>query len=203
MNFLQADAVVSQFLTWLAAAPQGAVAVLTATLAALIAVLVALITQWILGRRARTELLTKKLEELYLSLNEVAAHNVKRFEEVLPYISEGMHNLQRKHSSVERNAHDLHKKIVMLVRLYFPELSVTHQRVFRRNNAVNDLIYRVECGRSILEEDLVQKAGEYRDALVAMEAEIIDNRLKLVKDNLFPKRYKQSSIVSTVPPPVR
>ena len=59
--------------TWLSTAPQGAIAIATATLAAIVAFLVALLTQWILGRRARTDLLTKKLEELYLALNEVSS----------------------------------------------------------------------------------------------------------------------------------
>lgn len=74
----------SAFVAWLAAAPQGAIAILTAVLAAGVAVLVAALTQWVLGRRAQTELLTKKLEELYLSLNEISAHNLKRVEEALP-----------------------------------------------------------------------------------------------------------------------
>ena len=70
---------------WLAAAPQGAIAILTAGMAALVAVLVTALTQWILGRRARTEFLTRKLEELYLALNEISAHSVKRVE--VPYRS--------------------------------------------------------------------------------------------------------------------
>lgn len=64
--------------------PQDAIAILTAVLAAIVAVLVTVLTQWILGRRARTELLTKKLEELYLALNEISAHSDKRVEEALP-----------------------------------------------------------------------------------------------------------------------
>ena len=184
----------SPTITWLGTAPQGAVAVLTATLAALVAVVVALLTQWILGRRARTDLLTKKLEELYLALNEVAAHNVKRAEEVLPYAASGMHRIQKPvGSSVEREALDLHKKIVMLVRLYFPQLSPIHQRVFRRNGRVNDLIHRIESGMPSSEEYLIQLSGEYGDALAAMEQEIIANRLLLTRDGLVPKRYRSDA----------
>ena len=178
-------------LNWLGNAPSGAVAILTATLAALVAVIVALLTQWILGRRARTDLLTRKLEELYLALNEVSAHNVKRAEEVLPYAASGMRHPQKPAgSSVERQALDLHKRIVMLVRLYFPKLSSTHQRVFRRNSRVHDLIHRIESGLPSSEEELVQLSGSYGEALAAMEQEIITNRSLLTIDGLVPRRYR-------------
>ncbi|MCA9233238.1 MAG: hypothetical protein H6716_29790 [Polyangiaceae bacterium] len=184
----------SPFLNWLGTAPQGAVAILTAMLAALVAVIVALLTQWILGRRARTDFLTRKLEELYLALNEVSAHNVKRAEEVLPYAATGMHHLQKPGgSSVERQALDLHKRIVMLVRLYFPKLSSTHQRVFRRNSRVHDLIHRIESGMPSSEEELVRLSGSYGEALAAMEQEIIANRLLLTKDGLFQRRYRSDA----------
>lgn len=184
----------SSLLEWLGTAPQGAVAILTAALTALVAVIVALLTQWILGRRSRTELLTKKLEELYLALNEVSAHNVKRAEEVLPYAASGMHSVQTlASSSVERQALDLHKKIVMLVRLYFPELSSTHQRVFRRNSRVNELIHRIESGIPSSEEAVVQLSGAYGEALAAMEQEIITNRRLLTKDGLLPRRYRSDA----------
>ena len=73
----------SSFLAWLGAAPSGAVAVVTSALAAVVALLVVVLTQWILGRRARTELLTEKLEDLYLALNELSSHSVRRVEEAL------------------------------------------------------------------------------------------------------------------------
>ncbi|WP_147319017.1 hypothetical protein [Cognatiluteimonas weifangensis] len=169
-------------------------AILTAALAALVAVTVALLTQWILGRRARTDLLTKKLEELYLALNEVSAHNVKRAEEVLPYAASGMHRIQKPvGSSVKRQALDLHKRIVMLVRLYFPKLSSTHQRVFRWNSRVNELIHRIESGIPSSEKELLQLSGAYGDALAAMEQEIITNRRLLTKDGLLLRRYRSDA----------
>ena len=125
-------------ISWLTAAPQGAIAILTATLTAAVAFLVAALTQWILGLRARTELLTKKLEELYLALNEVSAHSVKRVEEATPLISASIFNKPAiTGGSVERQGLDLHKKIVMLVPLYFPQLSAAHQEVFLCNSNVN------------------------------------------------------------------
>lgn len=183
----------TSLLDWLSAAPQGAIGIVTAALAATIAVFVALLTQWILGRRARTELLTKKLEELYLSLNEVSAHNVKRAEAVLPYVQTGIpREVELEGSSVEKQALDLHKKMVMLVRLYFPKLSAAHQKVFRKNSEVNDLIHRLESGIPSSKEMLMRLSGTYGDALAQMEQEIITNKSTLVKERLIPSIYRKA-----------
>jgi hypothetical protein len=188
-------------IAWFSSAPQGAIAILTAALAAAIAVLVAVLTQWILGRRARTELLTKKLEELYLALNEVSAHNVKRVNEALPLASATPFSKPKiTGETVEHLGLDLHKKIVMLVRLYFPRLSKAHQVVFQRNSKVNMHIYEAETGPSLSIEQLLTLSGAYRDAVVAMEEELILNRRALVKDYLIPVHYKRVVIQSTLPP---
>ena len=188
-------------LDWLAAAPQGAIALITATLAATVALLVVVLTQWILGRRARTDLLTKKLEELYLTLNDVSAHSVKRVEEALPLAMASPFNKPKiSGGSVERQGLDLHKKIVMLVRLYFPKLSRAHQMVFRCNRKINMLIYEAETGPPLSEDELLALSGEYRDAVVGMEDELIRNRKILVKDYLFPVLYRRVPIRPTTPP---
>lgn len=191
----------SALVSWLADAPQGAIAILTAVLAAVVALLVAVLTQWTLGRRARTELLTKKLEELYLALNDVSAHNLQRVEEALPLVSATPFTKPAiAGGSVERQGLDLHKKIVMLVRLYFPRLSAAHQEVFRCNSSVNWLIYEAEHGPPLSEDQLLSRSGAYRDAVVAMEEEIIQNRRVLVKDYLLPMRYRRVPVVQTQPP---
>lgn len=194
----------SAFVSWLTAAPQGAIAILTAALAALVALLVAVLTQWVLGRRARTELLTKKLEELYLVLNEISAHNLRRVEEALPLaIATPFNKPKITGGSVERQGLDLHKKIIMLVRLYFPKLAKAHQTVFRCNSEVNDLIYTAETGPPLSDARLLALSGAYRDAFVAMEEEIISNRRVLVNDHVLPVRYKRAVIQTTRPPEAR
>ena len=188
-------------LSWLTAAPQGAIAIVTAGLAAVLALLVTLLTQWILGRRARTELLTKKLEELNLALNEVSAHNVKRVEEAFPLTSATPFSKPKiSGGSVERQGLDLHKKILMLVRLYFPQLSAAHQEIFRFNSGVNMLIYEAEAGPPLSEDKFIALCGAYRDAVVAMEEEIIKNRGVLVNDFLLPRRYRREAIKPIQPP---
>lgn len=191
------------FSSWLAAAPQGAIAILTAALATLVTVLVAILTQWVLGRRARTELLTKKLEELYLVLNEISAHNLRRVEEALPLATATPFNKPKiSGGSNERQGLDLHKKVVMLVRLYFPKLAKAHQAVFQRNSAVNMLIYEAETGPPLSDARLLELSGAYRDAFVAMEEEIIENKRLLVKDHFFLARYKHAAIRRTPSPTV-
>jgi hypothetical protein len=191
----------SALLAWLSAAPQGAVAILCATLAALVALLVAILTQWVLGRRARTELLTKKLEDLYLVLNEISTHSVVRFEESLPLATASPFNRPKvSGGSSERRERDLHKKIGLLVRLYFPSLNDAHQEVLRCNNTVHALIYEAETGRPLSEDRLMEFSGVFRDAIEAlgtMEDELIQNRLVLVRDYFFPIRYKRSTTGNT------
>jgi hypothetical protein len=189
------------FVAWFAAAPQGAIAVLTAVLAAVVALLVVILTQWILGRRTQTEFLTKKLEELYLSLNDISAHSIRRVEEALPLAMATPFNKPKiTGGSVERQGLDLHKKIVMLVRLYFPRLSEAHQAVFQCNSRVNMLIYEAETGPPLTQEQLLALSGEYRDAVVAMEDELIRNRMVLVKDHLLPVPYHRVAIRRSTPP---
>lgn len=187
----------SALLAWLAAAPQGAVAIVCAALAALVALLVAILTQWFLGRRARTELLTKKLEDLYLVLNEISTHSVVRFEESLPLATASPFNRPKfSGGSSERRERDLHKKVVLLVRLYFPSLEEAHQAVLRCNNKVHTLIYEAETGPPFSEDRLMEFSGAFRDAfeaLEAMEEELIKNRLVLARDYFFPVRYKRAA----------
>ena len=191
----------SDFASWITAAPQGAIVFLTTTVAALGAIFVAVLTQWVLGRRARTELLTKKLEELYLVLNDISAHNVNRVEQALPLASATPFNKPKiTGSSVERQGLDLHKKIVMLVRLYFPKLAKSHQAVFKSNSAVNKLIYDAESGPPMSDALLLALSGAYSDAFVAMEEEIIENRRVLVNDYILPVRFKEARIRHTPPP---
>ncbi len=188
----------SALVTWLKAAPEGAVALTTAILAALVAVFITVLTQWILGRRARTELLTKKLEELYLALNDASAHNVARTNAAMPLTTATPFNRQNVSSTpVEAVGLDLHKKIIMYVRLYFPQLAAAHQEVFIHNREVNMLIHEAETGPQLSEERLMEFSFRYIEALKSMEGEIIVNRSVLVKDTLFPRRYRRMDINGT------
>lgn len=62
------------------------------------------------------------------------------------------------------------------------------------------LIYEAETGPPLSEEEFVALCGAYRDAVVAMEEEIITNRRVLVKDLLLPRMYKLEAIKPSQPP---
>jgi hypothetical protein len=185
---------VNSILAWLQAAPAGAISLLTGSLAALVAIFVTVLTQWVLGRRARTDLLTTKLEELYLALNDASAHNVARYESARPLITATpFTKVPVSTGSVNAQGLDLHKKIVMYVRLYFPKLSFAHQKVFKLNSQINSLIYEAEVGPPLSEDRLLHASGKYGDALKAMEAEIILNRSTLVRETILPRRHQRES----------
>ena len=56
----------TDFFKWLQLAPPNAIPLISALVAAAVAISVAVLTQWILERRGRTDFLTRKLEEVYL-----------------------------------------------------------------------------------------------------------------------------------------
>jgi len=62
------------------------------------------------------------------------------------------------------------------------------------------LIYEAETGPPLSEACLLELSGVYRDAFVAMEAELIENRRILAKDHILPIRYKHTVIRRTPQP---
>ncbi|BAU47837.1 hypothetical protein SVA_1262 [Sulfurifustis variabilis] len=186
-------------ITWLQSAPPGAITLLTAIIGALVAVLVVVLTQWILGRRARTELLTSKLEELYLLLNQASSENVDRYEKLVVHLYRAPE--ETKPLPLDRSTYslDLHKKIIMYVQLYFPHLKPTHVRMFQSNSAITDILYRAGTGEKPTESEIHAAFGSYGDYLRNMEDEIIQNRAILVKDAVLPRRYKVSDIHVPMP----
>lgn len=71
-----------KLIEWIMQSPPAVITLTVAFVSASVAFLTAIITQVILSRRAKRELLTKKLEELYLVLNEAASYCVNRYVEV-------------------------------------------------------------------------------------------------------------------------
>jgi hypothetical protein len=65
------------------------------------------------------------------------------------------------------------------------------------------LIYEAETGPPLAEEHLLALSGEYRDAVVAMEEELIRNRRFLVRDHVLPIPYRRVAVRPTTPPGTR
>jgi len=184
----------SNFFIWLKSAPVGTIPILTAAFTASVAILTVFLTQWILGRRARSELLTRKLEELYLVLNEASEHNMSRIEAALPLASATPFTKVNVNSSlVGRQGMDLQKKITMYVRLYFPRLLLAYKSMYKANNEVNRLILDAESGPSLCEDKLRNATALYGDTIRDLEFEIIENRARHVKESLICLRYKKNT----------
>ncbi|KQP12064.1 hypothetical protein [Pseudorhodoferax sp. Leaf265] len=185
-------------LAWFHSAPAGLVSLLTAFMAAFVALAVVVLTQWILNRRQRAELLAKKLEEIYVLLNQAASDNIQRYQAIFAKLRNGA---ETSPAGLEPSAYhlDLHKKIVMYVRLYFPLLGPAHQHMFRCNNRISWIVHRLASGEQVEQKDVLEAFGAYGDSLRNLEQEIIDNKSLLVGDRAWPRRYKVANNHTPVP----
>lgn len=112
----------------------------TATLSSIIAITVVLLTQWFLERRSRSELLRKKLEELYLLLVEIIALQSERYSLYLKYRDENRAELW---NSNQDKIEQLYWKLGMYKNLYFRPLSKLYLPCFHYQVSLNEIIYRL------------------------------------------------------------
>lgn len=178
---------------WFAQNPGAFATLASACVAASVAFLVAVLTQFVTSRRDQIKFLTGKLEELYLLFNKSAEDNVTRFEGV----DKWFHGILPEKRDIEK-IDDLYglnhnKRIIMLIRLYFPNLSFLHQQLFHTQRNLNDLYYSLFNGDAPSFEKFIQASGKLAHFLRLIEGEIIANRKKLTRDYWFFCRYKKTS----------
>lgn len=182
----------NRYLTWLKNNPSGVTSISTALISASVAILILVLSQWILARRNRREFLTKKIEELYLLLNQLGEQNVVRFELILNLANK---NFKTKLSDTEPTtksyALDINKKIVMLIRLYFSKLSTTHQSLFKANREINRILHKLRSGEDTNDTEVQDAFLEFTVQLRNLEEEIIQNLNTLTKNNVIPRYYKR------------
>lgn len=119
----------NNMLTWISNNQSLAGSVIAALIAASVALIVFAFTQFITQRREQVRFLTPKLEELYLLLNRVSAENASIFKLTINY-AEGSIAGQEQLRNIDEltlYGHGRAKDIIMLIRLYFPDLSKVHQ----------------------------------------------------------------------------
>ncbi|HEX3856743.1 MAG TPA: hypothetical protein VHY30_05540 [Verrucomicrobiae bacterium] len=195
-----------KLLNWINNNPSGFASLVSAVIAASVSLMVFAVSQFLTRRRERTQFLTPKLEELYLLLNKVSEDNAKFFG--LVYLSsQGDKRSIEELASVddlelygERTA----KKIIMYIRLYFPQLSRIHQLLFAAQSKLNHLIFHLHTNKPSDLEDVVDASGRVGHFIRLMEEEIIRNRNQLLRDGLFRKPYKattQKEIEAEIPRP--
>src|SRR2546426_10932731 len=131
----------TKFFDWLRAAPPTVIPVATAVLAASVALIVAVLTQWILGRRTRSDLLTKKLEELYLLvlqwIDDATATKLT-VDELLTSQPLSQETRATILSLVKRPRADA--RVSMYINLYFPRLNRFNNDIFNANRGFSRVV---------------------------------------------------------------
>jgi hypothetical protein len=185
--------------------PSTVASLLSALIGASVAILVLMLNQVFSKRQQRVQFLQPKLEELYLMLNEVAERNTRLFK-LLVAIVEG--DLEAKKHLDELDDLDVYghphaKRMVMLVRLYFPRLSRIHQYLFAAERELNHRIWKLSMGDEVSLEEIMEASGRVGHMLRMMEQEMVTNQGLLLKSQFFRWRYRSVSEteISNVPPP--
>jgi hypothetical protein len=178
---------------------------ISAIIAAAVAIIVVAVNATIARRQQRVQFLQPKLEELYLLLNEVAERNTRLFK-LLAAVVEGDIGA-KKHleelDDLEVYGHLTAKKIIMLVRLYFPKLTRIHQLLFSAERKLSQKVWSLSMSEPIEMEELLEASGRVGHMLRLMEQEMVENQRFLLKATTVPRFYRQASEdeVLDVPPP--
>ena len=164
----------------------------TAVISAAVAILVVILTQWAIGRRARTELLTRKLEELFLLVNDASIENGKRrntgLELIKTYARSDAERGDVLHLS--RNL-PLDHRINMYVQLYFPTLRETHAKVAAANQEMVAVFHKLSDGVSTQPVEVARSFLNMYLVLTSFRDEIIGNRDVLVRESLRPLVHRK------------
>jgi len=166
---------------------------LPTVISAFVAITVFFLSQWFLSRRNSIELRTKKLEELYLAVNELSNKHAVRFELIRNITNGDSSILDNPEHTHKLYLLDINKQILMFVRLYFPELQATHIELFHGNGEITNKIYNLLEHGKIDQEDFIGTFVSFGDHLSAMENEIINNKKRLVGESIIPTKHKRSS----------
>ena len=189
---------VTAVLNWLQSAPPNAIPLATAVLAALVALLVAALTQWIVGRRARTELLRKKLEDLYLILldwmDDAVAAKIAADELVKdqPLTSEQRSRLLEHYSKPRAD-----RRISMHIGFYFQEFEGFSDEIFKANRDFARVIRLMGQGKQTTAVEIQRAWLRLMVALAPFRKEIFENRTYLTHGKLFRGRYRNTRGATT------
>jgi hypothetical protein len=176
---------------------------MTGVLSACGALLIVFITQWIIARRARTEILTKKLEELFLLVNDASVENGNRYN-----AAQDLFRVNRADPSAERKdvVHlsrnlPLDHKINMYVQLYFPDVRETQREVAAINQDMVAVFHKLSDRSALEPREILAAFLDMNAALTAFRKELVDNRARLVREPLYRVPYvrckiKRISVVS-------
>jgi hypothetical protein len=189
---------------WLADAPAGTIGAIATGIGAIVAFVAAVLTQWILSRRARTELLTAKLEELYLALLGWSSDvHAARFAIEALLRSQALTNEQRAVIFRDYYKPDTARRLNMYISLYFPRLEHFRDDLWNLNRNISSVIRRFGEskqypkslqgeGPRTTEVSLVDLHREYLTLPMALKPlfkEMSKNRVHLTHARIFPPAY--------------
>jgi hypothetical protein len=166
-----------------------------ALISAAVALVVAVLTQLATSRRARRELLTKKLEELFLLVNDAITDLWGSFKEVQQVFLNPEH-LESESVFLQQTRNlELQKKMLMYVRLHFPRLSDSFVVVSDAQDRLNNLITGLYSGDSPPKsEDFDSAIGHYGRCIASFAEEMIINKDLLIGSSSWKRRYKRIDV---------
>jgi hypothetical protein len=180
----------SAFLEWFRTAPPSALPIISAALGTATALMVAVLTPWVLGRRARTDPLTKKLEELYLAVlqwtDEVDAAKMAS--------DSWLKEADAKDSERPNRLPRTDRRVAMYVGLYFPRLERARRRTVEANRIFAKAVR--ECNEGVrVDRVALQRAWlELHLALGPLRQNIQENTDCLVRRRLVARRFKATNV---------
>lgn len=179
---------------------------ISALIAATVAFMVLVLSQSFSRRQQRVQFLQPKLEELYLLLNDVSERNARLFKLLVASIHGDIEAKRELDEADELAAygHLTAKKMVMLVRLYFPKLSRVHQLLFAAERQLSQRMWELSMDEPPTLEALIEASGKVGHMLRLMEQEMVANQNVLLRSTVLPRRYRavtQQEIEDVPPPP--
>jgi hypothetical protein len=185
--------------------PSALAALVSACIAAVVSIVVLILNQAYTRRQQRVQFLQPKLEELYLLVNEVAERNARVFKLLAGAVAGDLESKGKLDhiDDLDVYGHLTAKKMMMLVRLYFPKLSRIHQCLFAAERDLNQRTWSLSMGEPVSLEEVMEASGRVGHMLRLMEQEMVVNQARLLKASFWPGWYRKSSQrdVQNVPSP--
>lgn len=168
--------------------------IIPAIISAIVAILLFAFTQWLQARRTSIALLTSKLEELYLLVNELGTSNPVRYEKIRIIVNGDQSYLEDPEHIHKLLLADLDRKVKMYVHLYFPDLIESYIKLSVSHKPISTLINKLLSGIDIDQDEFSNAIVHYDSHIRSFEKEIIVNRQRLIGEKKWFCRYKSYKV---------
>jgi hypothetical protein len=183
-------ATMTKLIGWIQTAPV-TITLSVALISAAVALVVAVLTQLATSRRARRDLLTKKLEELFLLVNDAMSDCMDSYKEVQQVLVHPAHIKSESVFLQQVRSLELQKKMLMYVKLYFPQLSESYAPVYKAHDQLNGLMIRLRSGPPPSSEEFGHAVAHYGGYIASLAEEIVTNKDMLTGSSAWRRKYKR------------